>query len=174
MVHAEMAKCQNCSFPLEIKILGICSGLGPSKVLCRKCGQVLETNRTEWPLDSGKQQAYLLLIFFAYLSLGFVIGAELFSSAEASWKSQSYEKFAFTDPHYQKMGWVGVGLVLLMLFNKVLKSVTRKPLDSESPLSRANMFQFNFIFGGHLKALIIFLLPQLFVLIYRWIGSARS
>jgi Bacterial PH domain len=47
-MHFDMIYCVKCKNTLEVRMLGLTSGLGPPAIACRKCGTVTELGRKEW------------------------------------------------------------------------------------------------------------------------------
>jgi hypothetical protein len=75
-----MLSCPNCKHPLDVHLLGISSGLGPPRVLCR-CGTAIGTERKEWATFRGIERLKYVGVSLAYVLVTAFFGAVSAASA---------------------------------------------------------------------------------------------
>jgi hypothetical protein len=75
MYVVEMHKCQNCGFPLEMRLFSVSSGIGPEEINCVKCGEPANTGRMEWAdmSSSNKSRFWLVTLLYIFI-LGLLTG----------------------------------------------------------------------------------------------------
>ncbi|WP_309735155.1 hypothetical protein [Chamaesiphon sp. OTE_75_metabat_556] len=75
MYVVEMHKCQNCGFPIEMRLFSVSSGIGPAEINCVKCGELVDTGRREWGemSSSNKGRFYVVTLLYIFM-LGLLTG----------------------------------------------------------------------------------------------------
>jgi hypothetical protein len=79
-MHYEMLSCPNCKHPLDVHLLGISSGLGPPRVVCR-CGTPITTERKEWAALRRFERLKFVGVSLAYVLVTAFFGAVSAASA---------------------------------------------------------------------------------------------
>ncbi len=57
-----MITCPRCRVPFDVRIMGLTSNLGPSKIVCRGCQLIITTDRKEWGnMSTSERNKFILL-----------------------------------------------------------------------------------------------------------------
>lgn len=161
MIAIELEKCTDCSFPVHLKIAGLCTQVGPEFISCRKCGKTIATGRHEWPPQGLGSWFHFSIVSLIYVVSGSVIGAECLYGAKGHWNGKIVvEQFAFHDPIYREFLFLSGVLVVFAIFSKIVGSIKRVQSGRKSPCAEG-LFTLGFTFGGPIKLLLLFLVPSI-------------
>ena len=88
-MHFSIQSCTQCQNPLETRILGLCSGLGPPTVRCSKCGLVNTLVRKEWrdfsALDVARYLTISVLAIAGFALVGAIVGCLSYPIPDVPW-----------------------------------------------------------------------------------------
>jgi hypothetical protein len=110
--------CSKCGWPLGGGILGLTSGLGPSAYRCGHCGNVIASDRQEWPqLGAGGQLQFIFMsvVYAAVFGLLYaVMGQQVYRNLMARSTGER--------PPYSTL-WLVVGCVAVAVAVLALQAV---------------------------------------------------
>lgn len=76
MFFFSAVSCPHCHCPLEVRLMGLSSGLGPAEVNCLKCQQPFATSRSEWSEKTFRGKFLYAFVSLLYVALfGILVGA---------------------------------------------------------------------------------------------------
>ncbi len=156
VIFANMLKCPECNFPLDMHILSISSRLGPEVAVCRKCKIEFGTTRQEWPFESKKKLAFFFLSSFALISIGALISANCFYAGIEKWNGNPKPaSLPFENLFFQKLLYISFAALTVFQSIRIYFSAKRRSENKNTTTSTS--YSPNFIFATQLKVLILIL-----------------
>lgn len=153
MIHFSYIKCEGCGYPLDFWLFSVSTFLGPDKVTCRKCKEVLLTGREEWAQKNWKQRGITFLMSILYLTVGgYAFGYSFFRMNEIFYKLPEVKDPSMEELKYHWMS--GSLLIAMVLVVKFINSFTRWNRNGDSP-SDESIFSWSLTFGTQMKMLIL-------------------
>ncbi len=160
LIHFQAERCPGCRMPFDVHVMGLCTGLGPPEILCRKCGECVRTGRSEWPLATTRARLVFYIVTLVYLVLGALIGGNSLYGAAEYFNGNAHPKnLPLEDPRFIPFMWVGAGIVLLFQIIRVSESIRRKETAGLTVPPRMGFFTPDLTLAAQLKTLLFFLLP---------------
>ena len=132
--------CTNCYNPISLDF-GIHSGLGPASVQCSNCGEVLETDRSEWTDKTSAGKLRYILFSNIYLYVGAFFGSLCFRFAFHLWQNPSQDQIPPIGPGITSGFIFGALLVLYVQIARVFASIKRSKNQDTLPY-RPPLFNF--------------------------------
>lgn len=161
MLGWQLKRCGQCDLPFDMTLFGVSTELGPSEIICRRCGESINTGRTEWRRFGPRQHLRFVALSVASVIFGGWVGGKVLYTAEQHWLGSIEAKsVSVDDPEFKKFGLWAVIFVGGVLLSKVLWSNSRTERRL-APALREGIFRPNFIFGAQAKIILILLLPEL-------------
>jgi hypothetical protein len=118
MYIIEMHKCQNCDFPLEMRLFAVSSNLGPSEINCVKCGESINTGRIEWADMSSSNKGRFWLVTLLYIFMLGLLTGSFIDQAYQTWnKDPVIVNLRYEAMPFQIFAVVGgIAAVLLQIY----------------------------------------------------------
>ena len=145
--------CTNCSNPVSIDF-GIHSGLGPASIQCSNCGEVIETDRSEWTDKTSAGKLRYILFSNIYVYAGAFFGALCIRGAFHLWQNPYQENMTLAGPGIAPGIIFGALLVLYVQITRVFASIKRSKNPDTSPY-KPPLFNFQ-----------IFIIPKVFGIMF--------
>ena len=129
----EMQNCPNCHHILEIRILGLASGLGPSEINCLKCGQRFQTGRVEW-WEMAEMPIFARVWFFSitliYIAvLGLLTGNFVDQSFQLWNLDPVIVNLRYQSTPFHVGAYIGCFAVVLLQVYRVIASIRRSRVE---------------------------------------------
>jgi hypothetical protein len=118
MYVVEMHKCQNCGFPLELRLFSVSSGIGPREVNCVKCGEPVDTGRAEWADMSSPNKSRFWVVTLLYIFMLGLLTGNFIDQAYQLWnKDPVIVNLRYESMPFQIFAVVGgIAAVLLQIY----------------------------------------------------------
>ena len=161
MIHVNLQRCPQCRAEQEVRILGVCSRLGPSRQVCYRCGQLFISDRREWPfLTVSARWRYV------FWSLMYMVVGAVCSGAYFQWAVQVIGvgfrqgwMVDFSEPPFWMgfgMGFLVVGWVQVLRVVLSIRRVRGCQDESEEPPYVAPSILRH---GWHLPVIVLLAIP---------------
>jgi len=113
VIHVTIQRCPQCRAEQEVRVLGVCSRLGPSRQICYRCGQLFFTDRREWPFLTVSAR-----LRYGFWSLMYMVVGAVCSGGYFQWAVQLIGvgfrqewMVDFSEPPF----WIGFGTGFLVV-----------------------------------------------------------
>jgi len=83
VIHVNIQRCPQCRAEHEVRVLGVCSRLGPSRQIGYRCGQLFFTDRREWPFMTVSAR-----LRYGFWSLRYMVAGAVCSGGYFQWAVQ--------------------------------------------------------------------------------------
>ncbi len=161
MVHVEIQRCPHCRAEIDVRILGVCSRLGPSRQMCYRCGQVCFTDRREWRFMTISARLRYGFWSLMYIMVGATLGGGYFQ-----WSVQLIGvgfrqgwMVDFSEPPFWigfGTGFIVVGLVQVLRVAASIRRVRGCQDETEEPPYGAPTVLRH---GWHLPVIVLLAIP---------------
>ncbi len=174
LVPIDLHKCPHCQEAVEIRVAGVCSGLGPSRRACRRCGHVFSSDRREWLEMTAAARRRFVLWSLAYVLLGGLVGGAALQGAvrvlDVGFRQGWIPQVNIKDATF----WVGfgawVGILGLVQVLRVAASVRRARPRAGQEEKQPPVPLFVLQFGWHIPFTMLLVTP----LLVGWIVAILS
>ncbi len=139
-MHYSSISCLKCKIILEIRVLGLCTGLGPSTVICGKCGTLNQLARKEWA--EFRSLDYFKFVLFSAVGISFLalLGAIVSGMAYPAPENVPWGRKEIENSWFYVGGLLFVFLGILLQTYRVIAS--RKRTSANPTLGfRQSMFE---------------------------------
>ena len=152
-------RCPKCQRAYDGWLLSLSTRLGPGLKQCRKCEEVFNSGRLEWPEQDKKTRALTLAISSLYL----IVSCEFTGILFYNWDHDE-PRVPFSEAPIE-VSWVyqasGILLMAMILFFKFLNSMRRFERHPDLP-TRDESHSLSLIFGTQIKVAMFWFLLSLF------------
>jgi len=167
-VKAAFVKCPSRTSAVDVHFLYLSSLLGPSAVVCHRCGTVVQTDRIEWWMMSGRGRWWFFAVSVFYTVLAFLLGGLSTNTALRFLATGEWRKdWGFNEPTFWIGGAAWAGLLVLIQLYRISRSFNTQKENEKMPLRRSI---WSFQVGGQLKFLLLLMIVPALCWVIGWIA----
>lgn len=112
--------CPNCGRPIEGRLFGLCSRLGPDTVRCAACHERVDIGRREWlDLPAGSRVWFGLVTTLYVLAVGLLTGNFLDQTWQLWCGEPTIVNLRMQSPVFQNWAYAGGALVVVFQLYRI-------------------------------------------------------
>lgn len=148
--------CPHCKCPVEVRLLGVSSGLGPAEIKCLKCQEPLAVGRSEWSDKSlYSKLCYIAISLFYVVMFGVLTGAMVDQGVQSAQIGNTNVRVRFDSQVFAIAACAGGLAVIPFQIYRVIASLRRSRLGyTMTPADYFLGLQWNL----HAKGLVLLIL----------------
>jgi hypothetical protein len=118
-----------------VRVFGVCSGLGPPLLVCRRCGERIDSERGEW-VDFGPEhrRAFWGTTWLYVLAFGFLGGVAVWAGYHLGFQGQKALVLDLKDPAFLVGAGAWGALILTVQVGRIVRSRRRTVVEEAIPV----------------------------------------